>query len=86
MKSLSIRVRLTAWYSLILALSLAVFGGVAYLAMRHSIHATVDAGLRQRIEGLRSIIIEDGPHGLAALQDEIREYARGEGKIGRAHV
>ncbi len=79
MKPPSIRARLTAWYSLILALSLAVFGGVAYLAMRHSIHSTIDAGIRQRIEGLRSIIVEDGPHGLAALQDEIREYARGEG-------
>ncbi|HEY7825864.1 MAG TPA: ATP-binding protein [Candidatus Acidoferrales bacterium] len=79
MKPPSIRARLTAWYSLILALSLAAFGGVAYLAMRHSIHSTIDAGIRQRIEGLRSIIVEDGPHGLAALQDEIREYARGEG-------
>ena len=79
MKPPSIRARLTAWYSLILALSLAVFGGVAYLAMRHSIHSTIDAGIRQRIEGLRSIIVEDGPRGLPALQDEIREYARGEG-------
>ncbi|MGH9759145.1 MAG: sensor histidine kinase [Candidatus Acidiferrales bacterium] len=79
MKHPSIRARLTAWYSLILALSLAVFGGVAYLAMRHSIHSTIDAGNRQRIEGLRSIIVEDGPRGLPALQDEMREYARGEG-------
>ncbi|MGH9706828.1 MAG: sensor histidine kinase [Candidatus Acidiferrales bacterium] len=79
MKQPSIRARLTAWYALILALSLAVFGGVAYLAMRHSIHSTIDAGNRQRIEGLRSIIIEDGPRGLPALQDEMREYARGEG-------
>ena len=79
MKPPSIRARLTAWYSLILALSLVLFGGVAYFAMRHSIHSTIDSGIRQRIEGLRSIIIEDGPHGLPALQDEIREYARGEG-------
>ncbi|MGH9757657.1 MAG: sensor histidine kinase [Candidatus Acidiferrales bacterium] len=86
MKPLSIRVRLTAWYSIILALSLAVFGGVAFLAMRHSIHATVDAGLRQRIEGVRSIIAEDEPQGLAALQDEFREYARGEGSHVKLRV
>lgn len=86
MKPPSIRARLTAWYTLILALSLAVFGGVAYLAMRHSIHSTIDDGIRQRIEGLRSIIVEDGPHGLAALQDEIREYARGEGSHVKLRV
>jgi hypothetical protein len=46
MKAVSIRARLTAWYSLILALSLGVFGSVGYLMMSHSMRAAGDAGRR----------------------------------------
>jgi len=86
MKPQSIRVRLTLWYSLILALSLSLFGGGAYLAMRHSIYATLDAELRQRLEGVRGIISEDAPHGATALEDEFHEFAVGQGARGRLRV
>ena len=86
MKLTSIRARLAAWYSLILAFSLCTFGGTGYLAMRHSIRVTLDAGLEQRIEGVRAIIAQDAPQGFAALQDEIFEYATGIGSQGRVRL
>ncbi len=86
MRTPGIRLRLTAWYSLILALSLCAFGGAAYFAMKGSIRATVNAGLRQRLEGVRAIIQEDAPSGPAALEDELREYADGMGKSGLLQV
>ena len=86
MKPQSIRVRLTLWYSLILALSLSLFGGGAYFAMRHSIYATLDEELRQRLEGVRGIISEDAPHGATALEDEFHEFAVGQGARGRLRV
>jgi heavy metal sensor kinase len=86
MKLESIRVRLTLWYSLILFLSLSLFGGGAYFAMRHSIYATLDAALRQRLEGIRGIISENAPSGAAILDDELRELANGEGARGGLRV
>ncbi len=86
MKPQSIRVRLTLWYSLILALSLSLFGGGAYFAMRHSIYATLDAELGQRLQGVRGIISEDAPRGATAVEDEFREFAAGQGARGRLRV
>ena len=86
MKALSIGARLTAWYSLILALSLCLFGAIAYFAMSHSIRTTIDSGLSQRIQAVRDIIKEDAPSGLAALQDEFRELADSEGAGARLRV
>jgi heavy metal sensor kinase len=75
MRSLPIRVRLTAWYSLILALSFCVFGAIAYFGMTRSIRATVDASLHSRIEGVRQIIEETAHEGVNSLQDELGEFA-----------
>jgi heavy metal sensor kinase len=86
MKLQSIRLRLTLWYSLILALSLSLFGGGAYFAMRHSIYATVDAELRQRVGGIRGIISENAPRGGTELDDEFRELAAGQGERARLRV
>ena len=86
MKTITIGTRLTAWYSLIMAASLCIFGIVADLAMKGSIHSTVDEGLRQRIEGVRNIIVDDGPKGLDALTDEFQEYDDGQGIRGRLRV
>jgi two-component system, OmpR family, heavy metal sensor histidine kinase CusS len=86
MKTITIGTKLTAWYSLIMAASLCIFGIVADLAMKGSIHSTVDEGLRQRIEGVRNIIVDDGPKGLDALTDEFQEYDDGQGIRGRLRV
>lgn len=79
MKALSIGARLTAWYSLMLALSLALFGAAAYFAMHHSIRATVDSELLHRFEAVRDIIKDDMPQGLPAVQDEFSELLESEG-------
>jgi heavy metal sensor kinase len=86
MKPQSIRVRLTLWYSLILAISLSLFGGGAYFAMRHSIYSALDTELRQRLEGVRGIISEDAPRGASALEDEFHEFSVGQGARGRLTV
>lgn len=75
MKSLSIRVRLTAWYSLILTFSFCVFGAVAYFGMTRSIRSTVDATLRNRIEGVREVIEETAHETLNSFKDELGEFA-----------
>src|SRR5215469_18183178 len=86
MKALSVRIRLTIWYSLILALSLGIFGGAAYFAMSHSIRSALDAALRRRVEGIRGIITRTAPQGLAALKDELSEYDEGQGNGTRLQV
>jgi heavy metal sensor kinase len=86
MKSLPIRVRLTAWYSLILALSIAVSGSIAYFAMSHSINAAIDAGLRHRLDGIRTIIARTAPQGRDAIADELNEYDEGQGGRGLVSV
>lgn len=86
MKWPGIRGQLTAWYSVILAVSLAAFCCVAYFAMLYSIRETVQSELRQRSEGARDIIAQDGPEGRKALMDELREYADGLGREGHMRV
>jgi len=86
MKWPGIRGQLTAWYSFILAISLAAFCTVAYLAMVYSIRYTVQSELRERTEGVRSILNESGPRGRFALQDELGEFAAGLGPADRVRV
>jgi heavy metal sensor kinase len=85
-KSLPIGARLTAWYSLMLAVSLCLFGGVAYLSMSHSIRATVDEELQQRLQAVREIINDNATAGVPVLQDEFRELMKSEGEGARLRV
>ena len=86
MRAFSIGTKLTAWYSIIMAASLCLFGVAADFAMKESFHSTVEGGLSQRIEGVRNIIADEGPKGMDALTDEFQEYADGQGKRGRLRV
>jgi len=52
----SIRVRLTAWYAAILAATLAIAGIGVWLALRESIHITVDKELRSRAQAMREFL------------------------------
>ncbi len=49
----SFRVRLTAWYFAVLAVTFILFGMGMFLAMRASVHAAVDQGLRVRLKGVQ---------------------------------
>ncbi len=56
MSPLPIRVKLTVWYFAVLAATFALFGTVAYFAMRHSILVTVDRGLHDEAAGIRELL------------------------------
>lgn len=60
-KTVPIRIRLTAWYMVLVAITLAAFGGFVYLNLARSLYAEVDGGLRSLAqEAARGIDNEDG--------------------------
>ena len=75
MKSLPIQTRLTAWYSVILTVVLSLFGLSAYFEMRNSIHETVDEALRERVKGVRGLILRDSQYGENDVKRELREHS-----------
>jgi heavy metal sensor kinase len=75
MKSFPIGARLTAWYFAILAVVLSLFSLTAYLAMRNSIHRTVDDELRARMEGVRRLIERTARYEPDDLRRELREHS-----------
>ena len=84
MKSFSIRVRLAAWYSAVLAVILSLFSVSAYFAMRNSIHRTVDEELQERMEGVRRLIERTSQSDRESdLRYELREHSelRGSGAL-----
>ena len=85
MKPLPIRIRLTAWYFAVLALSLALFGAVAFVSMRKSIETTVDESLRDRADGIQELMEHVLPEGPERLEDELREHSelRAEGDLSQ---
>jgi heavy metal sensor kinase len=55
-RSLQIGTKLTAWYMLFMLIGFAAGGGLAFLNMRNSIHATVDGQLRERLSVVRETV------------------------------
>ena len=55
----SIRLRLTLWYVLLLAIMLAVFSAGIYLTLRHSLSANLDDSLENRADILLSVVAYD---------------------------
>src|SRR5258708_33842219 len=79
MNPLPIRLRLTVWYSVVLAVVLSVFGLSAYFEMRNSIHETVDESLRDRVGGVRGVIERNSPDGRDEGRRERRDHSELEG-------
>jgi heavy metal sensor kinase len=75
MNSFPIRLRLTAWYSGVLALILSAFGLSAYFEMRNSIHETVDESLQERVGGVHGLIERNSPYGADEVRRELREHS-----------
>jgi heavy metal sensor kinase len=72
----SIRFRLAAWYSAVLALALVGFGGVSWIAIRHALFHTVDETLRDRVEGVRRFMNEQiGALSVEEIRDEFKEHS-----------
>jgi heavy metal sensor kinase len=56
----SLRTRLTLWYVLLLAITLAAFCGGVYIAMRQNLYANLDDTLEGRAELVSGILTEEG--------------------------
>ena len=73
---MSIGVRLTLWYSSVLALGLALFASAIWIATEHSFLASVDESLTERARGVATVInTEFDPKAPQQLQEELNEYA-----------
>lgn len=70
----SIGMKLTAWYAACMAGALCVLGALAFFGMRHSIHATVDEQLRDRMGAVRQAVEKSLRRGdLDTLRSELDE-------------
>ena len=77
MKNLSIRLRLTLWYSLVLLIGLAVFGGGVWFALGQRLASGLDLQLEQRAQGLRTVLeLESRLKAPDQLKLELSEFAR----------
>ena len=76
-RDLSIRVRLTIWYSAVLAAGLLLFGGTVWLLLKQSLYRDLQAELAGRTHSLavfiRGELSEPGVH----LAEELEEYSHG---------
>jgi two-component system heavy metal sensor histidine kinase CusS len=72
----STRFRLTLWFSLVLALGLAIFGGFVWIAMRQRLYADIDSGLQSRGWALKDFVLSEARDKPSDLHDEISEFAR----------
>ena len=61
MRPLPIRMRLTAWYFLVLCLAFGAFSFLAFFEVRGSIHSAVDEGLRDRAADIRELLERQWP-------------------------
>jgi heavy metal sensor kinase len=72
----SIRFRLAAWYSAILALALIVFGAVSWIVVRQALFNTADETLHDRVEGVRKFMHEQiGALSVEEIRDEFKEHS-----------
>ncbi len=73
MRPISIRLRLTLWYFLILAASLLAFAFFALAALHHAVHRTVDKELNAHMAAVQQIIGEDKNRTSQALNHDLDE-------------
>jgi heavy metal sensor kinase len=72
MRSIPIKVRLTAWYFIIMAIGMSALGALALSGMRHSIRSTVNEQLMDRIAVVRKLIVASA-ESQGTLGDGLRE-------------
>jgi heavy metal sensor kinase len=76
MRPASIRLRLTAWYSAVLALALLTFGVAGWVAVQRVLFQSVDQELRVRAEGIRRFMEHQiGALSIAEIRDEFKEHS-----------
>ena len=75
---MSIRLRLTLWYSVVFALGLAAFAVVVWLGTRATLHQNIDGWLMRQADGLEQFLkLETHGTGTAAVVEETREFSSG---------
>src|SRR5215208_2628836 len=76
MKVGSIRVRLTAWYLVVLGIGLSLFGVGSWFAMRASAFDTIDEELEDRIRGVEKFMnLQIAALSPVEIRDEFREHS-----------
>jgi heavy metal sensor kinase len=76
MKTRSIRVQLSAWYTAVLCIGLIVFSCAIWLALRHFLYSDLQSALINQARGLNAYLqIEDQDPGVS-LPAEIDEYSQ----------
>ncbi len=78
LRSAPIKVRLTAWYFVVMAVAMSALGALALEGMKHSIRTTVDEQLADRIKVVEKLIVDfpptESPAKLtAALRENLRQ-------------
>jgi two-component system heavy metal sensor histidine kinase CusS len=77
MAQISIRVRLTLWYSLVLLAALTLFGWGIWLTAGNRLMASVDTALMEQAKGVITVIRNEiDPAHPEQLQEELTEYAQ----------
>jgi heavy metal sensor kinase len=72
----SIRFRLTAWYSAVLAVALVIFGVFTWFAVREILFHAVDETLADRIQGVRRFMENQiGALSVEEIRDEFKEHS-----------
>src|SRR5262245_45218302 len=76
MMPISVRMRLTLAYSLILTLTLGLFGAGLFFVMKRSVYAAVDEDLQARLEGVQRLMQRAIPRMSGQeLREEFREHS-----------
>jgi hypothetical protein len=73
---MSIRLRLTIWYSAVLLLGLAAFGAGMWFVLSHRMMGVIEANLAERVGGLRTVIELEGTAKASHLRQELWEFTR----------
>ncbi len=72
----SIRIRLTIWYSAILACGLILFAVAVWILLKHALYAELQQSLTERTSSLRSFIVNESSEPEVHLTEELEEYCR----------
>lgn len=70
---LPLRVRITAWYFAVLAISFAALAWISDIGFQHSIEKTVDDASRANLESVQTVLLRSAPNGLEELRGELNE-------------
>ncbi len=76
---MSIRIRLTLWYAVILAAALGLFGTLAWIAMRQRLFSELDRDLRERGARFENYLKAELAEGIPQreVRDELNEFCAG---------